>query len=40
VSAHSLYKWVKAIKPDKKEEHAAALISVRKRNLDVSSGYF
>ena len=22
VSAHSLYKWVKAIKPDKTEQHA------------------
>ena len=26
VSAHSLYKWVKAVKPDKTEEQAAALI--------------
>ena len=26
VSAHSLCKWVKAIKPDKTEEQAAALI--------------
>ena len=26
VSAHSLYKWVKAIKPDKTDEQAAALI--------------
>ena len=25
VSAHSLYKWVKAIKPDKTDEQAAAL---------------
>ena len=29
VSTHSLYKWVKAIKPDKSEEHAAALIEAR-----------
>ncbi|MFT5138600.1 MAG: transposase-like protein [Lysobacterales bacterium] len=28
VSAHSLYKWVKAVKPDKTEEQAAALIFV------------
>ena len=26
VSAHSLYKWIRAIKPDRSEEHAAALI--------------
>ena len=26
VSAHSLYKWVKTIKPDKTDEQAAALI--------------
>jgi len=29
VSAHSLYKWVKAIKPDKTEEQAAALIEAK-----------
>ena len=29
VSAHSLYKWVKAIKPDKTDEQAAALIEAR-----------
>lgn len=28
VSAHSLYKWVKAVKPDKTNEQAAALRSV------------
>ena len=33
VSAHSLYKWVKAIKPDKSEEHAAALIEARSEVL-------
>jgi transposase len=26
VSAHGLYKWVKAINPDKTEEHAAAVL--------------
>ena len=26
VSAHSLYKWIKAIKLDKSEEHAAAAL--------------
>ena len=29
VSAHSLYKWVKAIKPDKTDEQAAALVETR-----------
>ena len=29
VSAHSLYKWVKAVKPDKTDEQAAALIEAR-----------
>ena len=29
VSAHSLYKWVKAIKPDKTDEQAAALVDRR-----------
>ena len=29
VSVHSLYKWVKAVKPDKTEEQAAALIEAR-----------
>jgi transposase len=33
VSAHSLYKWVKAIKPDKTEEQAAALIETRSEVL-------
>lgn len=28
-SAHSLYKWVKAVKPDKTEEQAAALVEAR-----------
>lgn len=26
VSAHSLYKWVKAVKPDKSDEQAAELV--------------
>ena len=29
VSVHSLHKWVKAIKPDKTDEQAAALIEAR-----------
>ena len=33
VSAHSLYKWVKAIKPDKTDEQAAALIESRSEVL-------
>lgn len=27
VSAHSLYKWVKAVRPDKSQEQAAELVS-------------
>ena len=33
VSAHSLYKWVKAIKPDKTDEQASALIEARSEVL-------
>jgi transposase len=33
VSAHSLYKWVKAVKPDKTGEQAAALIEARSEVL-------
>lgn len=33
VSAHSLYKWVNAVKPDKTEEQAAALIEARSEVL-------
>ena len=33
VSPHSLYKWVKAVRPDKTEEHAAALIEARSEVL-------
>jgi len=29
VSAHSLYKWVKAIKPDKSEQQAGELIEAK-----------
>ncbi len=32
-SAHSLYKWVKAVKPDKTDEQAAALIEARSEVL-------
>jgi transposase len=33
VSPHSLYKWVKAIKPDKSEKHAAELIEAKSEIL-------
>ena len=33
VSAHSLYKWVKAIKPDNTEQHATELISAKSEIL-------
>ena len=33
VSAHSLYKWVKAVKPVKTEEQAAVLIEARSEVL-------
>ena len=33
VSAHSLYKWVKAVKPDKTDEQATALIEARSEVL-------
>ena len=29
VSAHSLYKWVKAVKPDKSDEQAAELVEAK-----------
>ena len=29
VSSHSVYKWVKAVKPDKTEEHATELIEAK-----------
>ena len=37
VSAHILYKWVKAIKQDKTEEQAAALIEARSEVLKLRS---
>ncbi|VTQ53125.1 Transposase [Campylobacter jejuni] len=33
VSPHSLYKWVKAIKPDKTEQHAADLLEAKSEIL-------
>jgi transposase len=33
VSAHSLYKWVKAVKPDETDEQAVALIEARSEVL-------
>jgi transposase len=33
VSAHSLYKWVKAVKPDKTEEQASILIDAKSEIL-------
>jgi len=33
VSAHSLYKWVKAVKPDKTDQHAAELIAAKSEVL-------
>jgi transposase len=33
VSHHSLYKWVKAVKPDKTEEQAAQLIEAKSEVL-------
>ena len=33
VSAHSLYKWVKAVKPDKSEKQAAELIEAKSEIL-------
>jgi transposase len=33
VSEHSLYKWVKAVKPDKREERAAELVEAKSEIL-------
>jgi len=33
VSAHSLYKWVKAMKPDKSDEQAAELVEAKSEIL-------
>jgi exopolysaccharide biosynthesis WecB/TagA/CpsF family protein len=37
VSAHSLYKWVKAVKPDKTDEQASALIEARSEVIAYST---
>lgn len=33
VSAHSLYKWVKAVKPNKAEQHASELLEAKSEIL-------
>lgn len=33
VSTNSLYKWVKAVRPDKKEQHAAELVDAKSEVL-------
>lgn len=33
VSSHSLYKWVKAVKPDKTEQHVAELVETKSEVL-------
>lgn len=37
VSTHSLYKWVKAIRPDKTEEQAADLLAAKTEILKLKS---
>jgi len=37
VFAHSLYKWVKAVKPDKSQEQAAELIAAKSEILKLGS---
>ncbi len=37
VSAHSLYKWVKAVKPDKTTQHAADLLAAKTEILTLKS---
>src|SRR5207342_468644 len=37
VSSHSLYKWVKAVTPDKTEKQAAELIEAKERSSQSSS---
>jgi len=37
VSAHSLYKWVKAVKPDKTDEKAEELIEAKREILRLRS---
>ena len=38
VSSHSLYKWVKAVRPDPEEERADELLVVKRENLWPDSG--
>jgi transposase len=33
VSAHSLYKWVKAVRPDRSDQHAQELVEVKSEIL-------
>jgi transposase len=37
VSTHSLYKWVKAIKPDKSDQHSRELLEVKSQLLKLRS---
>jgi transposase len=37
VSAHSLYKWVKAVKPDKTDQHAADLLAAKTEILTLKA---
>ncbi len=37
VSAHSLYKWVKAVKPDKTDEQAADLLAAKTEILKLKA---
>lgn len=37
VSAHSLYRWVKAVRPDKSQEQAAELIAAKSEILKLRS---
>lgn len=37
VSAHSLYKWVKAVKPDKSGEQAAELVEANSETLRLNA---
>ncbi|HAU4889461.1 TPA: transposase [Aeromonas hydrophila] len=36
VSAHSLYKWLRAIKPDNSEQHARDLLEAKKRDPEAT----
>ena len=37
VSSHTLYKWVKAVKPDKSEQHATELVETKSEILKLRS---